>query len=119
MSQLKDVYIRLRWFYAHTIRTLKEHWENIQSLQAIVNSLNDKIQSLQTAHRAAITRLDNQHAKDKRMWIKEANKYLKEEATMRILHAELHNQLTDEIRSHYPPAIAHPESDTPIKQEQE
>ena len=117
MSQLKDAYIRLHWFCAHLDRTLNEHWNNIQDLQALIDSLHNKIQSLQTAHRSAITKLVNQHSKDKRMWIKESNKYLHEEATMRILHAEPHNQLTDEIRSHCP--IAHPESNVPIKQEQE
>ena len=64
MSQLKDVYIRLRWFYAHINCTLDQHWENIQDLQAIIDSLNNKITSLQTAHRAAITKLVNQHCKD-------------------------------------------------------
>ena len=118
MSQLKDAHIRLRWFCAHVDRNLDDHCEHQQELQAIIHSLNKKINSLQTAHRAAITKLVNQHDKDKRMWIKEANKCLKEETAMRILHAELHNQLTDEIRSHYP-AIAHPESNIPIKQEQE
>ena len=48
-------------------------------------------------------------------WIKEANKCLHEETAMRVVHAELHNQLAHEIRAHCPI----PESDVPIKQEQE
>ena len=116
MSQLKDAYHRLRWFYAHVNRNLDDYYERQQELEAIIGSLNNKIKSLQTTHRAAMTKLVNQQRKDLLIWNKITNKYLKEEASMRILHAELQNQLTQEIRSHYPPAI---ESDIPIKQEQE
>ena len=116
MSQLKDAYSRLRWFYAHLNRNLDDYHVHQQQYEALIETLNYKIKSLQTTHRAAMTKLVNQHRKDLLIWNKIAHKYSKEEASMRILHAELQNQLTQEIRSHYPPAI---ESDIPIKQEQE
>ena len=117
MSQLKDAYCRLRWFYAHVNRNLDDYYERQQELEAIIGSLTNKIKSLQTNHRAAITKLVNQHRKDQQIWNKITNKYLQEDVALRFATAEHHNQLTNEIRSHYPNTW--PESDIPIKQEQE
>ena len=115
MSQLKDAYVRLRFFCSSVCHTFVSKRDECESLEAVVDSLNKKIKSQQATHRAAITKLVNQHRKDQQNWIKEANKYLHEEVALRFATAENYNQLTHEIRTHYPII----ESDIPIKQEQE
>ena len=115
MSQLKDAYVRLRFFYASVYQTFSSTRDKCENLEAIIDSLNKKIKSLQTTHRAAITKLVNQHSKDEKIWNKITNKHLQEEVALRFAIAERFDQLTDEIRTHYPII----ESDIPIKQEQE
>ena len=79
--------------------------------------MKKQAKTMATTHKARVTALMNQHYKEQHAWLQEANKYLKEEADSRFLHAEQLHNLTNKIRTHYP--IPDTESDTPIKQEQE
>ena len=54
--------------------------------------------SLQTAHRAAITKLVNQHCKDKQNWIKESNKCLHEEGRRFFEAGVLLMEFTQKVR---------------------